>query len=91
VKPSVSDPMNGNKDDLLWYTNFISDTKGTVFIRKRFNVVDLLRQMGGIIGALRLLSFCFVQLFAYRKHELKIIKNLDENEEQEKPWVPLPT
>ena len=42
-KPAASDPMNKYKEDLLWYTNFVSDKKGVEYVRRRYNLVDALR------------------------------------------------
>ena len=60
--------MNGFKDDLLWYTNFVSNNRGERFVRKRYNLIDLLRQIGGMVGALKIMAFVFVQPFVYKKN-----------------------
>ena len=43
-KLSTSDPMNGYKDDLVFYLNIVMDTEGNLFSRVHYTLIDLLEQ-----------------------------------------------
>ena len=51
-KLAKSEELSGNKDELLWYTNFISNPSARKFKRTRFNLVDLIESAGGMFTSL---------------------------------------
>ena len=69
------DSKNNHKDDLLWYANFVSDNKGQIYIRERYNLLDIYEETGGMYSTLCLIVCFFVFPLVYRKNELKILKN----------------
>ena len=87
-KPSITDPLNKHKDDILWQNNFVSDNRGTMYVRRRYNLVDLFRQLGGMVAALKVTAFITVQILSYKKREIKILKNSKVyiKELKHKPW-----
>ena len=95
MKISDTDPMNGYKDDLLWYTNIISSTKGDIYRRRRYNLMDALEQAGGMLGCLRVLTQGFVLIFTFQKHKIKIVNYTKKDEfiepKKTKDCIPIQT
>ena len=42
-KKSVSDPLNGNKDDMVYYFNILMDIQATEYNRKHYTILDLFK------------------------------------------------
>ena len=66
------DPMNGLKDDLVFYLNIIMDNQGTVYSRERYTLIDLMEQQGGLTQCTFIFAFLLVAPFTYKRHELQI-------------------
>ena len=49
---SESVPYNGYKDDLLWYTNIVSQNKGEYSKKIYNNMIDLIEEIGGLFTSL---------------------------------------
>ena len=49
IKKGTDDPMNKHKDDLVTYFNILLDDSGTIYTRSRYNLIDLLEQIGGLV------------------------------------------
>ena len=43
-KPPKSDYINGSKDDMVLYFNYILDNQGSVYTRRHFAIIDLAGQ-----------------------------------------------
>ena len=41
-KISSIDPMNGFKDDLVYYLNIVMDAQGNMYSRQHYTLIDLL-------------------------------------------------
>lgn len=83
VKKSTDDPLNKRKDDLIVYFNFLLEDTGTLYQRHSFNLIDLLEQVGAFYACLYLISVLFLMAFKFKRHELKIIIDFEDNFNQE--------
>ena len=45
----TTDPLNGGKDDLVIYFNFLLGDSGTIYSRSAYSLIDLLEQQGGLM------------------------------------------
>ena len=55
--------------------------------------MDLLNQVGGMIGALKVIAMGFMYLFVYNKHKYKVYKkvNFPQKVLISKGWIPMET
>ena len=73
-KPSKSDPLNGNKDDMIYYFNILMDNQATLYSRKHYTVLDLLKEQGGLIKGFFLIAFILMKPFTFKTHALQVFK-----------------
>ena len=74
VKRSIDDPMNGNKDDMIWYTNFVLDQESSTFVRIQYNYLNVIENIGGIIQIITIICALILVPFNYKRHELVVLK-----------------
>ena len=89
VKRSIDDPMNGNKDDLIVYFNFVMDNQAVQYRRKHYSFLDLLKESGGLIKQIAIFAVLILKPFTFKRHELEVFqdhvekhdkKQFDENQ-----------
>lgn len=74
-KKSTDDPMNGNKDDLIFYFNFIMDNTAHSYSRTHYTLIDLLKEQGGLIKQVALIAIVLMKPFTFKRHDLQIFED----------------
>ena len=67
--------MNGYKDDLIVYFNFVMDNQATQYRRKHYSFIDLLKESGGLVKQIAIIAVLLLKPFTYKRHELEVFQD----------------
>lgn len=68
-KPYGYDSYNIEHPDMLYYWNFIMIHEGTLSQRMRYQLLDILEEVGGLYSALSSLVIILFSVYNYKLHE----------------------
>lgn len=76
-KPYGSDPYTAkfNFTDPLIYWNFYMDNKVIIAERKRFTIMEVLSEIGGVYTCIGTTLVYLSGIFLYRRHETKLLED----------------
>lgn len=73
-KSSADDPLNKDHAPMVRYFNFLLKRERAAYFRQRYNLMDILGEVGGAQAFLAAICIFLIIPFTYKRHGLKVLK-----------------